>query len=66
MKASNKLKKSIFSYIYNEMPWKQIKAFRNIIVHNYGSIDFDNVWNTSKIDIPKLNRYCKKILKENE
>lgn len=51
---------------YNEMPWKQIKGFRNIIVHDYGSVDFDAAWHTSKTDIPELNKYCKKILKENE
>lgn len=54
-----------FTNKYNEVPWKQIKGLRDIIVHDYGSIDFDIVWETVKRDITDLNKYCKKILKDN-
>ena len=27
-----------------QMPWRQIKALRNIIAHNYGSVDADTAW----------------------
>lgn len=40
------------------MPWRQIKASRNIIVHNYGSIDAETAWEIVKDDIPALRRFC--------
>lgn len=35
----------------NAMPWREIKAMRNIAAHNYG-----------EIDIPELKDYCIKCL----
>ena len=54
-----------FVEIYNEIPWKYIKGMRDKIAHDYGAIDFDVVWETSNNDVVELNKYCKKIIKEN-
>lgn len=35
----------------NEMPWRKIKAMRNIAAHNYGEIDIDILWETAIGDI---------------
>lgn len=33
-----------FKNTYNGMPWNQIKAWRNVIAHNYGKIDKEILW----------------------
>ena len=36
------------------IPWKAIRGFRNIAAHQYGSIDFEDVYKTVTEDIPRL------------
>jgi uncharacterized protein with HEPN domain len=51
---------------YGNVPWKSIKGMRDRIVHGYGTILFDEVWNTAIKDILPLKDYCKKIIEENK
>ena len=51
-----------FKAINNEVPWRVIKATRNIYVHQYGSVDLDQVWNTITENIPTLKKQLKDIL----
>ncbi len=37
-----------------EIPWRQIRAFRNIIAHDYMGVDPEAVWEMIKWDIPDL------------
>ena len=37
-----------------QIPWKSIRGFRNIAVHQYGIIDFDDVYKTIVEDLPPL------------
>ena len=37
-----------------EIPWKAIRGFRNIAAHQYGIIDFEDVYKTVTEDIPSL------------
>ena len=46
------------------IPWRQIKALRNIIAHNYGSVDAETAWEIVQEDIPTLWQYCEKEIKE--
>lgn len=32
--------------IFPSIPWRDIKGFRNVVVHGYGSIDLNVAWNT--------------------
>ena len=43
---------------HSQVPWRQIKALRNIIAHNYGSIDAETAWEIVESDIPNLRTYC--------
>ena len=46
---------------FPEIPWATIKAFRNILVHEYSGVRWDLVWNS--VDrIPELISSTKKIL----
>ena len=37
-----------------DIPWKAIRGFRNIAAHQYGIIDFEDVYKTITEDIPLL------------
>ena len=47
------------------VPWRQIKAMRNIVAHSYGSVDPETTWEIITRDIPDLKRYCQVILESN-
>ena len=38
------------------IPWKAIRGFRNIAAHQYGIIDFEDVYKTILEDIPRLKQ----------
>lgn len=38
------------------IPWQQIAAFRNVLVHNYLGIDMDQVWMVIHRDVPPLKQ----------
>lgn len=44
------------------VPWRQIKAMRNIVAHSYGTIDPEVTWEVMTDDIPGLKSYCNRIL----
>lgn len=47
---------------YPGVPWRQIKAMRNIVAHSYGSVDPETTWEIITEDIPKLKQYCCDII----
>jgi uncharacterized protein with HEPN domain len=44
------------------IPWRQIKAMRNIVAHSYGSVDPASTWEIVIYDIPTLRQYCQSVL----
>lgn len=51
-----------FKASYNDLPWKAIKGFRNIVAHRYNTVDIETVWNIIKEHIPKLKEECLNII----
>ncbi len=45
---------------------RKIIGFRNILTHNYASVDHEIVYETALQDVPKLRRECVEILSESE
>ena len=43
-----------YKMIHNEIPWNAIYGLRNRIVHDYGNVDLNIVYETLKEDIPNL------------
>ena len=41
-------------------------GFRNILTHNYASIDYETVYETALRDVPKLRSECFELLRESE
>ena len=50
---------------FPEIPWKMITAMRNILIHNYDSVDLDVVFDTAERDLPGLIGRLEKYLAEN-
>jgi len=42
----------------------EIKTLHNVVVHSYGKIDDESLWETITSDIPKLKGYCSSIIQE--
>ncbi|MBI3941709.1 MAG: DUF86 domain-containing protein [Chloroflexi bacterium] len=47
-----------------EVDWRAIGAFRNVLVHDYLSIDLQQVWDTVERDLPNLKIYIDRILQQ--
>ncbi|MGB2936751.1 MAG: DUF86 domain-containing protein [Phycisphaerae bacterium] len=47
-----------------EIPWPQIIAMRNILVHDYFAVDLEEVWSAVERDLPDLKKKITAILDE--
>jgi uncharacterized protein with HEPN domain len=54
---SDKLRKR-----HPQIPWPQIVAFRNILIHAYFGIDWNEVWKAARVDCPVLRKRVADIL----
>lgn len=45
-----------------EVPWPQIVAMRNVLVHEYFGVDVEEVWTTVVRELPELKRKLRMIL----
>lgn len=48
---------------YPDVPWQDIKDFRNLLVHEYFGVDLEIVWNTIHDDLPILTEAVQAINK---
>ena len=51
-----------FKTNYSFIPWKNIKGFRNRLVHEYGNVDVSFVFDALKQDIPYLEKQFKELI----
>jgi uncharacterized protein with HEPN domain len=47
-----------------EVPWRQMVAMRNVLIHGYFDIDVDLVWSVAQNDLPKLGAQVRAIVNE--
>lgn len=47
---------------YPEIPWQDVKDFRNLLAHEYFGVDLEIVWNTIRDDLPMLMNAVQKIV----
>jgi uncharacterized protein with HEPN domain len=40
--------------LFPELPFRQMRGMRNIIAHDYGEVDLDQVWQTATNDLEAL------------
>jgi uncharacterized protein with HEPN domain len=53
-----------FCKAHPSVPWADLVAFRNIVVHSYFAVDWAIVWTTATKDVPELHRQVASILGE--
>ena len=61
--AANQLSTSV-RQSHNEIPWSNVTAMRNVLVHHYFGLDLDEIWDTVCIDLPSLKIKIQEILAE--
>ena len=44
------------------VPWAKAKGMRNVVVHHYFGVAWDEVWRTATLDIPALRRQIAAVL----
>ena len=49
---------------YPDIPWKTMVGTRNVIIHEYASVDLTEVWKTTKNNLPPLKKQILKILSD--
>lgn len=47
-----------FKQQYKCIPWNEMRGIRNLMAHQYHSVDFDIIWETSHGDIAALRQFC--------
>lgn len=50
--------------VYPEVPWRDIVAMRNRLIHVYFEIDLEQVWSAVTVDLPRLRDDVRRILSE--
>ncbi len=58
--ASNRLSDATQQQL-PQIPWAQIAAFRNRVVHGYDSVDYNRVWQILRVDVPSLISELEKL-----
>lgn len=53
---------SEFKDLHKELPWRSIKGMRNSIVHDYGFIDMQIIYDTVTKSIPELYNALKSLI----
>ena len=46
-----------------KLPWREMKAMRNFVSHEYFGIDYDDIWKTVKSSLPLLKKQIKALIK---
>ena len=49
---------------HQEIPWREMAALRDRIIHGYFSLDYSIVWNVITSDIPDLKPKITALLRE--
>jgi uncharacterized protein with HEPN domain len=48
---------------YCQIPWKRLKSARNVLAHEYPKVEFRDLWDTAKSELPPLKPILQEILK---
>jgi uncharacterized protein with HEPN domain len=59
--ASNRISDELKSR-HQGLPWKNMKAMRNILIHMYDELELEIIWDTAASDIPRIKDQLKEII----
>ena len=49
---------------YPEIPWKDMAGMRDVLIHNYISVEVETVWLTANETIPRIRPMIEKMTKD--
>lgn len=49
---------------YQEIPWRRVAGFRDVLIHDYMGVDLDEVWNVVEGELPRLKQAVVALLSE--
>ena len=49
---------------YPDIPWRSMAGFRDRLIHFYFGIKYELVWETIRVELPKIKPKLKQILQE--
>jgi len=52
----------VFREAHPEIPWRKIVAQRNVLVHEYGEIEDEIMWDVATVSIPELLRQIEPLV----
>jgi len=55
-----------FHQAHPGVPWSEIVAMRNVLVHEYFGVDLEEVWKTVERDLPTFKKAVEALLKQLE
>ncbi|HBL28428.1 MAG TPA: hypothetical protein DD490_16470 [Acidobacteria bacterium] len=61
--ASRRLSED-FRARHPEIPWHQVIALRNFVVHEYDEVDFTVIWNVCERHVPQIVAFCEPLAGE--
>ena len=47
---------------YPQIPWRDMTALRNLVIHQYDAVDINQVWDTTQNKLPPLVNELSKIV----
>lgn len=47
---------------YPQIPWARMKSARNFLAHEYPKVEFRDLWDTAKCELPPLKAIFREIL----
>ena len=50
--------------LYPDVPWNEAKGMRNVLIHEYFRVEFEEVWKTLNDDLPKLKFQILEIIND--
>ncbi|MGB3650114.1 MAG: HepT-like ribonuclease domain-containing protein [Rivularia sp. (in: cyanobacteria)] len=49
---------------YPDVQWKRMAGFRDVLIHDYLKVDYDEVWGIVERNLPELKEQIEAILQE--
>ena len=48
---------------YPEVPWRRLAGFRDVLIHEYPSVDVEEIWNIIERHLPALKQQLEAVAK---
>jgi uncharacterized protein with HEPN domain len=61
--ASKKVPRE-FQLAHQELPWRLMAGMRDRLIHDYGGVDYEIVWQTVSDDVPNLLLLIQQIISQ--